>query len=207
MMGSWLARLKNKKTGDTHATKPTKPSQGDEQVGFVGFVAYPLAPFGKIKGCEVASKPQAENLRQHEIQPSTVGKVSARAPTGTANPEAPSETPDTLATVYSTDLYTWPHSPAMNAREVDTFTARLTRFTDKGVKLLDAERLIDALVIRDREGDDRTLCLECAHLQGWRSWCCSNWKRADVIRGGLPRDLVLQLHRCGGFALDCTRSL
>lgn len=204
MMGSWLARLKNEKTGDTHATKPTKPSQGDEQVGFVGFVAYPLAPFGKIKECEVASEPQANNLRKHEIQPSTVGKVSARAPTGTANPEAPPETPDTLATVDSTDLHTWPHSPAMNAREVDSFMARLTRFTDKGVTLHEAERLADELVTRDREGDHRALCLECVHLQGVRSWCCSNWKRADVIRGSLPRDLVLQLQRCGGFARDCT---
>lgn len=97
------------------------------------------------------------------------------------------------------DRCCWPHSEAMNGREIDTFTARLARFTDKGLSLDDAERLADKLVIRDREGDDRRLCLECAHLHGAGRWRCGNWQRADVARDGLARDLVLTLQRCNGF--------
>lgn len=97
-------------------------------------------------------------------------------------------------------LQTWPNTQAMNPGEVDTFTARLALFTDKGVGYDDAERLADRLVIRDREGDERRLCLECAHLQGFGRWRCGNWKAADVARDGLARDLVQMLQRCAGHA-------
>ena len=33
------------------------------------------------------------------------------------------------------DRWCWPHSEAMNAGEIDTFMARLSRFTDKGLGL------------------------------------------------------------------------
>lgn len=94
----------------------------------------------------------------------------------------------------------WPNSPAMNAGEIDTFHNRLARFTDKGVTHHDAQWLADRLVIRDREGDDRRLCLECAHLQGAVRWRCGNWKRADAAPDGLARELAVMLQRCGGFA-------
>jgi len=114
-----------------------------------------------------------------------------------------SEATDTAANdapvVGDPDRYCWPHSDAMNGREVDTFTARLARFTDRGLSLADAERLTDRLVIRDREGDDRRLCLECAHLQGVGPWRCGNWQAADVARQGLARELVPMLQRCPGF--------
>jgi hypothetical protein len=51
-------------------------------------------------------------------------------------------------------------------------------------------------VIRDREGDDRRLCLECSHLQG--SGRCGNHVRAGVGRD-LPLELVLMLQRCPGL--------
>ena len=64
------------------------------------------------------------------------------------------------------DRWCWPHSEAMNGREIDTFMARVARFTGKGLGLDDAEALADKLVRRDREPDDRGLCLECIHLSG-----------------------------------------
>ena len=70
------------------------------------------------------------------------------------------------AAVADPDRWCWPHSTAMNTGEIDTFTARLARFTDKGLSLDDSEALADKLVLRDRESDDRRLCLECAHLAG-----------------------------------------
>ena len=63
----------------------------------------------------------------------------------------------------------------------------------------EAERLADKLVIRDREGDDRRLCLECAHLHGAGRWRCGNWDAADVAREGLAPDLVKTLQRCSGY--------
>ncbi len=90
----------------------------------------------------------------------------------------------------------WPHSTAMNSAEIDLFLSRLARFTDKGLSYGDAERMAEKLVIRDREGDDRRLCLECSHLQG--SWRCGNHVRAGVGRD-LPFGLVLMLQRCPGL--------
>lgn len=103
------------------------------------------------------------------------------------------------------DRHCRPNSTAMNSAEIGTFTARLARFTDKGVSHGDAERLADKLVMRDREQDDRRLCLECTHLGGYgaSSWRCDNWQRAGVaIRARdaqLPVDLVQQLQRCDGL--------
>jgi len=116
----------------------------------------------------------------------------------------PAPTPDTLA-IVDPDRWAWPHSTAMTGSEIDTFTARLARFTDKGLTTDDGEALADKLVTRDREDDDRRLCLECRHLSGYghTSWRCGNWEAAGVaIR---PRDtqlvvdLVQRLQRCDGF--------
>jgi hypothetical protein len=78
------------------------------------------------------------------------------------------------------DRWCWPHSEAMNGQELDTFTARLARFTEKGLTLAQAEAAADRLVIRDREGDDRALCLGAATCKAtgdggvatgnWRTW-------------------------------------
>ena len=97
------------------------------------------------------------------------------------------------------DRWCWPHSEAMSGQEIDTFTARLARFTDKGLTLAQAEAAADRLVIRDREGDDRALCLECAHLHGAGRWRCGNWQPADVARDRLAPELVAKLQRCPGF--------
>ena len=92
----------------------------------------------------------------------------------------------------------------MNTAEIDTFMARLTRFTDKGLALEAAEAVADRLVARDREADDRRLCLECAHLAGRADvWGCRNWQRAGVASKArdaqLPAALVIQPQRCDGF--------
>ena len=64
------------------------------------------------------------------------------------------------------DRWCWPHTAAMNSSEINTFTARLARFTNKGLGPDDADALADKLVLRDRELDDRRVCLECIHLSG-----------------------------------------
>ena len=127
------------------------------------------------------------------ISPSvaTVATVAvARAPDKAANDPAP-----------ELDRHCWPHSTAMTGREIDAFTARLSRFADKGLSLDDGEALTDKLVIRDRKSDDRRCCLECRHLAGYgsASWRCSNCKAAGVGASRLPLVLVLMLQRCDGF--------
>lgn len=123
--------------------------------------------------------------------PAPIQKIKALK--GAAN-DAAAETP-----TADPDRYCWPHSDAMNGQEIGIFTERLAKFTDKGLSLDEAERLADKLVIRDREEDDRRLCLECTHLQGRVRWRCGNWEAADVARDGLAPDLVKMLQRCSGY--------
>ena len=104
----------------------------------------------------------------------------------------------------------WPHSTAMTGAEIDLFTARLHRFADKGLTVTDGEVLADKLVIRDRETDDRSSCLECRHLSGYSdaTWRCGNWQAAGIaIRARdtqMPADLALLLQSCAGFTPHLT---
>ena len=107
----------------------------------------------------------------------------------------------TTAVIDDPDRWAWPHSTAMTGTEIDTFTARVIRFTDKGLTTDDGETLADKLVTRDRESDDRRLCLECLHLGGYgpSSWRCGNWQAAKVAHRArdvqLPADLVRAVRR------------
>lgn len=171
MMGAWLARLKNQKSPDTHATKPTKPPQGEEKAGFVGFVAYPPAPFAKIK----------------------LGDGAAIKPQATAANEAvqPDPAPGERE----------PRPVAMSAAELATFARRVERFTMRGLCAEASEREAYRLAARDRDGDDRRLCLECLHLRGIpQAWRCGNAWRAGIGGPALPSDLAGLLQRCPGFA-------
>ncbi len=115
-----------------------------------------------------------------------------------------------IAVTEDPERWCWPHSSAMNGAEIDTFAARLHQFTDKGMARKDGEALADKLVLRDRDQDDRRVCLECKHFAGYgaRSWRCGNWQAAGVAihsrDAQLPADLVMQLQRCDGFTAHPT---
>ena len=115
-----------------------------------------------------------------------------------------------IAMTEDPDRWCWPQSSAMNGAEIDTFAVRLHRFTDKGLARNDGEALADKLLLRDREQDDRRVCLECRHFAGHgaRSWRCGNWQAAGVALRSrdaqLPADLVVQLQRCDGFTAHLT---
>ena len=92
----------------------------------------------------------------------------------------------------------------MNTTEMRTFTARLSCFTDRGLIVPFAESVADKLVIRDREVDDRQLCLECHCLAGTTgSWRCGNWKQAEIatraVDARLANEEVTLPRRCAGF--------
>lgn len=126
-----------------------------------------------------------------------------------ACPDGPSEKfiapqhPSANEVTADPDRWCWPHGSAMNTAEIDAFTARLARFTDKGLTLNDAEALADKLVQRDREMDDRRICMECVHLQDAGRWRCSNTVMAGIslhtADTQLPSSLTHQLQRCAGF--------
>jgi len=98
----------------------------------------------------------------------------------------------------------------MTGNEIDVFNSRLSLLTSKGLPQEDAEAVAGELLQRDREADDRSLCLECIHLAGYgpSSWRCGAWQRSGVALrardAGLPADLVLLLQRCDGFTSSPT---
>jgi len=112
------------------------------------------------------------------------------------------EKPEFASTLTEdSDRWCWPHSVSMSGPEIEKFTARLERFNYFGIYGGVAEILADRLVVRDREDDDRSLCLECAHLR--RVLSCVNSRNAGISiqhsDSKLPSDFVIQLQRCPGF--------
>ena len=98
------------------------------------------------------------------------------------------------------DRWCWPHSSAMTGREIDTMVERTALFNRRGLPALEAELLADKLVNRDREDDDRRLCLECVNLsRAGGAMRCNQWQRAGMGAAGIPAGLVLVLQRCDGF--------
>jgi hypothetical protein len=98
------------------------------------------------------------------------------------------------------DRWCWPHSAAMNGAEIDGFITRLAQITGRGIALPSAAALADRLARRDRESDDRRMCLECPWLAGWpEGWRCNNWRKAELRASSLPGELVTMLQRCEGF--------
>jgi len=145
---------------------------------------------------------QEGNPSKPNLDPTTAVKVLGKVPTDAARAGVPAaiDGPSLIiAPTTDPDRWCWPHVAAWNSKEIDTFKARVSHFTDKGLSLADAESEADRLAIRDREGDDRRLCLECTHLHGMDRWRCGTWQVPGVSRQEVARDLVLMLHRCGGF--------
>jgi hypothetical protein len=173
---------------------------------------------GSLRGFATATP--ATFATHNPYSPPTVATVAtvavAKAPDRAVNDPANTErdAPENLikpdiaaayiAPALDPDRWCWPHSEAMRGAEIDAFTARLHHFTLRGLVESDAEKLADKLVTRDRESDDRRLCLECVHLAGHAgTWGCRNWQRAGVANKSrdarLPAELVSTLQRCDGF--------
>ena len=145
----WLQRLKTATYPDADATKATEP-------GFVGFVAPVTALMKKTAAPANAANDPAPTLKKPETAPWRVTLAPGTSAATVEKFRAASLALDQLIedgnlAVADTDpdRWCWPHGAAMNTVEIDTFTARLARFTDKGMSLSDAEALADKLVVRD----------------------------------------------------------
>jgi len=171
------------------------PAAADDQTGgFVGFVASIPEHSQKIEGKVVAT-----------IEGS---QATGRKPYDGMNAKflEASKALDDLILKNGGTLELPPDTPLpekLIPKNGELFTARLARFTDKGVTLTDAQTFAIQLQTRDRDLDDRRMCLECRHLNGFGAWQCANWCKAKVAHrprdNGLPAELVTKLQRCDGF--------
>ena len=141
-----------------------------------------------------------QTLLARSYPPATSATFEVQA--GTKVAESQKSQPAAKDAALDPDSYCWPHSSAWNTSEIALFNRRAALFVRRGADEAQAEKLADRLVTRDREDDDRRLCLECRHLQGATPWRCGNWCMAGVaVRSGdagLARDMVMLLQRCPG---------
>jgi hypothetical protein len=91
------------------------------------------------------------------------------------------------------------HAGGWDSTEIDAYLAREARFTRLGWAA-DADHLAERLTLRDRQHDDRRLCLECVAL-------AENRRCLVAARGHLPgaprwlEPVSTILQRCEGFTL------
>lgn len=162
----------------------------------------------RLKNASSAETDATKATEPHQAQ-SEAGFVGFVAPTLAAFEKikscAVAVNDPVVSATDNPNRWCWPVSNAMNTVEIDTFLARMERFTTKGMAIADGEVLADKLVIRDRDQDDRKVCLECRHIAGHGagSWRCGNWQASGVAMRSrdaqLSADLVVQLQRCDGF--------
>ena len=85
--------------------------------------------------------------------------------------------------------------PRFKTRQEEVrFTQRMNLFFGR----VDAKELAQRLMIRDREQDDRRLCLECRYFKPHRLEC-NNFEWAGFTQPKLGSNWVNQLQRCLGF--------
>lgn len=77
------------------------------------------------------------------------------------------------------------------------FVARVSLSLRRGINATDADDLAERLHLRDVQGDDRHLCVECRHYRPGR---CGNPRAAGLHSSDVGRDLAGMLQRCPGFA-------
>ena len=124
----------------------------------------------------------------------------SRASTTTAASASTGEDTGSAPPVVDADRCCWPRSDAMNYVELETFAMRMGQFIRRGIEGDDASALADQLVKRDRDGDDRRLCLECSWLgdMGRCIAAASGWL-PDADRRLEPVITILQW--CPAFGL------
>ena len=91
------------------------------------------------------------------------------------------------------------HAGGWDDAEIDAFTARTERFALLG-RVADADHLAERLTLRDRQHDDRRLCLECTWLgDTGRCLAAATGRIPGADRRLEPVQTILQ--RCDAFGL------
>lgn len=188
---TWLARLKKTAVGaEAVPPKPTKP-------GFGGFGGTPPALSQNSGGDAKAANDPAQ-LQDFDPEAFEERAGIAQFDGGLSRPDAEALAAQGMA--FDPDRHCWPNTNAMNTAEIDTFMARVHLFTERGKNTTEAEGLADSLVKRDREADDRRMCLECSHLRRSAGlWRCGQSQRAGLAVAEVSGDVVNLLQRCSAF--------
>lgn len=195
----WLARLKTGKPLNEHASKPRKPgslgSLASLNRGDGGFLGSLASLDGGFRVLPLAADQAANDQGGDPVGIILAGDDAAirSVPRGRARGDSPHAS---QARAQSGAV------PApMSTAEVDLFMARVERFTSRGLPGWGlpgwAESLTDRLLVRDREGDDRRMCIECRHCTSGRS--CGRARAAGLSHQELG-ELTVMLQRCPAFA-------
>lgn len=88
------------------------------------------------------------------------------------------------------------HAAGWDDAEIVRFEARDSLLRRRGISDQAAEDLAERLTLRDRERDDRALCLECNHYREGR---CVDQRRAGLGSADVGRAFAATLQRCPGF--------
>ena len=188
---TWLARLKKTAVGtEPIPPKPTKP-------GFGGFGGTPPA-HSQNSGGDAKAANDPTHVQDFDPEAFEERAGIAQFDGGLSRPNAEALAAQGMA--HDPDRHCWPHTNAMNTAEIDTFTTRVHLLTERGASTTDAEGMADALVRRDREADERRMCLECSHLRRSAGlWRCGQWQRAGLAAADVRGDVVNLLQRCSAF--------
>ena len=87
------------------------------------------------------------------------------------------------------------HAEAWDDGAIARFQTRVRRLAR--LSLNTDDDLAERLHLRDVEGEDRTLCVECSHYRPGR---CGNHRDAGLRTAELARDMAAKLQHCVGFA-------
>jgi hypothetical protein len=122
--------------------------------------------------------------------------AEAEAPTTPSSPPPPRRSGNPLMTPEQGDEC---HAGGWDDAEIDAFRRREARFARMG-RTAYAEHLAERLTLRDRQHDDRRLCLECAALADTgRCLVAARGRLPGASRRLEPVPTILQ--RCEGFTL------
>lgn len=147
-----------------------------------GVVLYLDGETLKARGSRQAVENLSPELRAHKVEVVALLANTRMA----ANDPSPATEPQDF------DRWCWPHGEAMSRREIEVFMKRDSQFQRRGMSAEEAEKLADKLVKRDRDYDDRRLCLECQNLTGRPgAWRCGQQR--------VGADWVVLPKRCDSF--------
>jgi hypothetical protein len=91
------------------------------------------------------------------------------------------------------------HAGGWDDAEISRFQARTAALRRRGITGDVADDLATRLTLRDREQDERVLCMECRHYRPGR---CGNHKAAGLASFEVGSDLSTMLQRCPGFQVE-----
>lgn len=100
----------------------------------------------------------------------------------------------------SPELTRQAHAKPWDDAVIERFTARAFGLMRRGFVAAAANDLALRLHVRDVQGDDRRLCLECGNL-AWRPPNCGRCRKARAagVGAALPTELMALMQRCPAY--------